>query len=322
MGAFLYFWRDKFRPFVVMIVLACLAKETVTITTAMFGLYALCLRRDWKWVVTPLAFSIGYFLLAMKLLTAVFAGAGGSLYTGMDYLSAYGHSPGEVLHTFLTRPGFVLELTFAAPKLEYLAKLFLPLLYVAPFLSVAVIVSLPNLLLNLIGSNSALLVIPWHYNILVAASLLVAMVFSTRRIAGWCGAKREAVAIGLSVACLGLSIVGFNFWYSAASWEALPEQAQLARALREVPRTATIIASTPMLAQFSDRPKVNSAYSIYMGKFKNPADLANYQYVLLDGQWRNYEALGQIPLWETVRTSQVYRVVFSENNVLLLERTP
>jgi uncharacterized membrane protein len=322
MGAFLYFWRRKFWPFVVLMVLACLAKETVTITTAAFGVYALCLRRDWKWVATPLVFSVGYFFLAMKLLTSVFVGAGGSLYTGADYLSAYGHSPGEVLHTFLTRPGFVLEQMFAPPKLEYLGKLLLPLLYVGPFLSAAVVVSLPNLLLNLIGSNSAFLVIPWHYNILVAGTLLVAMVFGIQRIAGWCGQKREAVVLGASVASLALSVMGFRYWYDAANWESPPEQAQLARALREVPRTASVIAPTPMLASFSDRPKINSAYSIFSGKFKDPSRLSEYQYVLLDGQWRSYEALGQVPLWETVRTSKVYRVVFAENNVLLLERTP
>ncbi len=77
-----------------------------------------------------------------------------------------------------------------------------------------------------------------------------------------------------------------------------------------------------MLVQFTDRPKINCAYSIFSGKFKDPASLADYQYVLLDGQWRSYEALSQIPLWETVRTSKVYRVVFAENNVFLLERIP
>jgi len=250
----------------------------------------------------------------------VFVGAGGSLYTGTDYLGAYGHSPGEVLHTFVTRPGFVLEQMFAAPKLEYLGKLLLPLLYAVPWLTVAAIVSLPNLLLNLIGSNSAFLVIPWHYNILLAGTLLVAMVFGIHRIAGWCGAKREAVTLGASVACLVLSIVGFSFWYNAANWESPPEQAQLARALREVPRTASIIAPTPMLAQFANRPKINSAYSIFAGKFKDPSRLAEYEYVLLDGQWRGGEAYGQVLLYEAIKNDPAYRPVFMENNVLLLRR--
>ncbi len=318
MWAFLYFWRGKFWPFFGMMVVACLAKETVTITTAAFGLYALCLRRDRKWVIAPLVFSVGYFFLAVKLLTSVFVGAGGSLYTGTDYLSAYGHSPGEVLHTVITRPGFVLEQMFAAPKLEYLSKLFLPLLYVVPLLSVAVIVSLPNLLLNLIGSNSAFLVIPWHYNILLAATLLVSMIFGIQRGANWCGAKRETVTLGASIACLALSIAGFGFWYDAANWESPPEQAQLARALQEVPRTASVIVPTPMLVQFVDRPKINSAYSIFVGKFKNPAQLADYDYILLDGNWRVGEAYGQVPLYQAVKNDPAYQPVFVENNVLLL----
>lgn len=312
MGAFYFFWKEDFKKFGVMIVLACLAKETITITTVAFGIWALFLRRSWKWSVTPIVFSIAYFGLAMVLLTKVLPGAGGSLYTGTDYLDAYGKSPGEVLHTFATRPGFVLEMMFSPEKRAYLGKFLLPVLYVAPFLSLAVFVSLPNLLLNLIGTNPAFTVIPWHYSILLGGTLLAAAVFSLRRV------PRAATA--LSFAMLALAAYGTSFWYRAADSAPVRQQAQLERALREVPKDANVLTTTPTLAHFSDRPKVTSAYSILVGKFKNPAELADYDYLLLDANWRTGEAFAQGALYQIVQNNPHYQPVFIENDVILLRR--
>ena len=162
MFAFYFFVREDFKKFALAMVLACLAKETIAFTTAMFGLYALCLRRPAKWVAWPIAFSVIYFAVAMKLLTSGVTGMGASLYTHTKYLEAYGKSPTEVLGTFATKPGFVLQMMFAEPKLDYLSKLLMPVLYVLPFFSLGALVSMPNLLLNLLSSNSAMTVIYWH----------------------------------------------------------------------------------------------------------------------------------------------------------------
>jgi hypothetical protein len=117
-----------------------------------------------------------------------------------------------------------------------------------------------------------------------------------------------------------LAALTTRFWYHAEEYKPATEQAQLERALREVPQGASVLTTTPTLAHFSDRPKVNSAYSILVGKFKDPAQLADYDYVLLDGHWRTGEAFAQGPLYEAVKSNPSYRPVFAENNVLLLRR--
>ena len=81
-----------------------------------------------------------------------------------------------------------------------------------------------------------------------------------------------------------------------------------------------MLTTTPTLARFSDRPKINCAYSIFVGKFKNPAQLAEYDYILLDGHWRSDDAFAQVPLYDAVKNNPAYQPVFSENNVLLLRR--
>jgi uncharacterized membrane protein len=317
--AFYFFVREDYRKFLVSVVLACLAKETVGLTTAMFGVWALLQRRHWKWPVAGIGLSVALVLLGVFLVTKVFTGAGAVLYTGTRYFEAYGKTPGEVLTTFLARPGFVAEAMFGPAKREYLWHLLLPALVAVPFLTWAVVVSLPNLLLNLLGSNTALIVIPWHYNLLLGGTLIAASVFGAHRLAGWCGAHRERVMVGLPVLMLLGALWGARYWYSGHEYQPRPHQASLDAALAQVPRDATVLAPTPMLAHLSDRSKVNSAYSIFV-VHNTPEQLFDYEYLILDGNWRAYEAIGQRPLVAALQTNQAYRLILNEDNVFVLRR--
>jgi uncharacterized membrane protein len=315
MYAIYYYWRKDFTKFMAMVVLACLGKETVAITTAAFGIQSLVTRRSWKWVVMPLVFSAGYFALALKLFISVLAGHGASLYTQTKYLDAYGNTPAEVVHTFLSRPGHVLEIMFANDKLVYLGKTLLPVLYVLPFLSLCVLIVLPNLLLNLIGSNTAFLVIPWHYNVLLGGAMVAASVFGISRIAG----QSQSTATLLAGLTTLLAIVSFGNWFQLNEYTLKPHNASLKKIVELIPKTASVVSPTPMLAEFSNRPKLTSAYTMLI-VHKNSDWLSDFDYVVLDGNWRNYEAIGQVPMYELLRTSTVHRAIFFENNTIVFER--
>jgi uncharacterized membrane protein len=323
MFAFYFFVKEDFRKFMCMMVLACLAKESVTITTAAFGVYALFLRRSWKWVVTPIAFSVAYLIIAVKIMSAGVSGIGAGLYTGTTYLEAYGKTPAEVLKTFVTRPGFVLETVFSGPKIDFLWKLFLPVLFVLPILTFAIVVTLPNLLLNLVASNSAMIVIPWHYNILVGGTLLAASVMGIKRLTDWFPRYAHKLLLGLPAAMVGLSLVGAQFWYRAEEYQAKPYQATLERVVEAIPANAAVLCPTPMLAEFSNRPKVLSAYSLLVMD-KKPERLTDYDFIILDGNWRAYEAIGQMQLVklfnENPALQQRFRTVLHEDNVFVLQQ--
>ncbi|HUK82067.1 MAG TPA: DUF2079 domain-containing protein [Verrucomicrobiae bacterium] len=320
MFAFYYFMGGDFKRFAVSMMLACLAKETITITTAMFGVYGLLLRRPAKWVVFPLVFSVLYFAVALKLLSSGIAGMGASLYTGTQYLEAYGKSPAEVMATFLNRPGFVIRSVFSPVKLNYLMKLFLPVLYVLPFLSLAVVIALPNLLLNLIASNVAMTVIPWHYNILLGSTLLVASVFGIKAASNWFPQNRSRVANSLAVAMMFTAMVGTRFWFVADDYREKGYQSTMQKVVATVPLDASVLCSSPLLAHFSNRPKITTASTILGWGDKNPQKMLTYDYIVLDGNWRSYDALSQRQLFEMLQKSGTHRVVFAENNVALLER--
>jgi hypothetical protein len=100
----------------------------------------------------------------------------------------------------------------------------------------------------------------------------------------------------------------------------VPHLSTLQRAVASVPPNASVIATTPTLAHFSNHPKVNSAYSIFYGGSKGKQQLDEFDYVLLDGNWRTGEAFAQGALYDAVKNDPSYQPVLMENNVLLLRR--
>ena len=278
--------------------------------------------------VVRIPFSIRYDLhfrsdAAIKIMTSGVTGIGSGLYSGTTYLDAYGKTPVEVLKTFLTRPGFVFQTVFAPPKLDYLRKLLLPVLCLLPLLSFAIIVSLPNLLLNLVASNSAMTVIPWHYSIILGATLVTASIFGIKRLADGLPQHAGKLVIGPPGAMAVCSLIGLQFWYRSEDYQPKPYQATLEHVLAMIPPDAAVLCPTPMSAHFANQPRVLSAYALLL-RDKKPEQLTDYDFIILDGNWRNYEAIGQMQLVnlfnENPSLQQRFRMVFHEDNVYVLQQ--
>jgi len=320
MFAFYFFWTENFRKFVVTMVLACLAKETITITTAAFGIYALILRRPWKWVAMPLVFSFAYFILAVKIMSAGITGIGAGLYSGMTYMDAYGKSPAEVLNTFLTRPGYVLQNTFSSLKLQYLAKLFLPVLYLLPFLSAAIVMSLPILMLNLVSTNVAMTVIPWHYNVIAGGALLAASVLGIQKIADRFRENHRRIVRACAAGMLVAALMGIQFWYQAEDYRRPPYQPALEQVVGTIPREASVVCPAPMVAHFAGHDRVTTVGFIL--QYQTPDAFANYDFIVLDGNWRDYAALKQRDALEWIQKTNLFDLVLNQQNVYVFQKRP
>ena len=324
MFAFYFFVKEDFRKFMCMIVLTCLAKESVALTTAAFGIYALLLRRSWKWVVAPISFSAAYLIVAVKIMSAGVSGVGAGLYTSMTYLDAYGKTPTEVLQTFLTRPGFVWATTFSAQKIDFLWKLLLPVLFVLPIFTFAILIVLPNLLLNLVASNSAMTVIPWHYNILVGGTLLAASVLGIKRLADYLPpSMTPKLTTGISVAMVALSLLGLRDWFRFEEYQPKPYQNVLERAVAVIPPDASVLCPDPLLAHFSNHSQIINPWTILMVR-KDASAVTNYDYVIVDGNWRSGSALAQAQLVNLFNQNpdlaRRFTVLIQESNVYVLRR--
>ncbi|MEI6083866.1 MAG: DUF2079 domain-containing protein [Verrucomicrobiota bacterium] len=320
-----YFVDGRFWRFLIPLALVCLTKEYFSLTAAMFGLWALLEHRSWKWVVTPVAVGISYFVFASKFFIPWVGGLSAKRYSTLEYLDVYGKSPGEIMKTMLTNPSLVFQTTFSPQKLQYLLKLLGPVCLLLPFLSAAAVLCLPNLAMNLVGTNSAFLVMPWHYGVFLGSALFIAVACSLTtltRLTGRLFGKPVNLRI-LGAVVIGLNLVGTTMWLDTSRFKPVPQQAILRKVLENIPKTAAVLCPSPMLAHFSHHRAVISAYSLLVID-KKPEQLIDYDYIVLDGNWRNYEAIGQVQLVklfnEDPQWQQRFRTVLQENNVYVLEQ--
>ena len=315
-----FFERENFRNMSIALVLAALTKEVVALTVAMFGVWAWLNRRSAKWIVFPLVLGFGWFFVGVKLMLSLLPGAGARLYAATPYLDLYGHTPGEVFRTMLARPGFVLENTFSPEKIRYLLKLLGPLALVLPFFSAAIVLSLPNLAINLIGTNSALIVIPWHYGVVLGATLFIATICSLPKICVWLSRKfgPKRYGRGFAGALVIVGIFSTGTWLDTNRFRPPPYLNTLQRAVAAVPRDASVICPGPMVAHFSENPRITMARSILNNGDINA--VGEFDYVILDGNWRNYDALAQQPVVDWIQRTNLFELVWSERNVYVLRR--
>jgi hypothetical protein len=113
-------------------------------------------------------------------------------------------------------------------------------------------------------------------------------------------------------------------WLDTSKFTPLPQREVLQRVVDMIPRDAAVICPSPMLAHFSDHRAVISAYSLLVTKNKAPERLPDYDYIVLDGNWRNYEAIGQVALVQQLKKDpelqRRFPVVFQESNVYVLRK--
>jgi uncharacterized membrane protein len=66
--AFYYFYTDRFKPFIVFILLALSCYETLSVTVVFFGIYAFFTRRKLKWILTPILLGAAWFMLSYAVI--------------------------------------------------------------------------------------------------------------------------------------------------------------------------------------------------------------------------------------------------------------
>ena len=143
--------------------------------------------------------------------------------------------------------------------------------------------------------------------------------YGIRRLVTWQRQPHWDVALGAAVTMALLALAGTSFWYHAAEYEPQPQSATLRHVVEMIPADASVVCPDPLLAELSNHPRLLNPWTIFNAD-KNPSELNEFDYVIVDGNWRNYSALAQVPMVQMLRTSQVHRVVFSENNITLLKR--
>ena len=317
--AFYFFVEERFWPFVVTVALACLGKESMAMTAAMFGPYALLKRRHLRWAITGFAIPVGLLVLNLKVIRPQFAS--GHEYFALQYFPGMGNSLGEFAKTVITRPDIVFDRLFTVRNTLYLALLLGAVAYVLPFLTVEAIFLAPELFINLLSSNDGMKTVIYLYNGEVGVFLVIAALFGIAKLEKRWQARLGAGQYGIILAgCVALmSVSNWWQWFSPGEYIYNATHDSRQRAIKLIPPDDSLVAGPgQLLAHVGHRKLLVDPKMIAM----NPDQMFNYNWVLFD---MNYQRpiLGEfVPRDQLMAygTNSNYEVVFAENNVYVMRR--
>lgn len=319
--AFYFFEVEDLKKFAICIAAALLSKETVFLNTIFFGVYALIRRRSWQWVAFPFGWSVAYLLLSVKILMPMWGTLGAQIYSQAMYFTDFGQTPREVLTTLATNPGLVLKTLSSPDRLKYLWEFLRPLLVVLPFLHWSLVVTLPNIVVNLLSSNTALRVVEWHYGIVMGGQLWCVLILSlpawNRILSHWF--RSRDYMRWLCMVLLVLAATQYRLWYYPNEYAHNNGHAAEVEAVRLIPREATVFCPDNMLAHFCDHPKYQSLGGLIFHK-RDPNELFDFDYIVFDFNFIGHEYLGLQRLYQFISKHAAYRMVMAKENVLVFHR--
>jgi uncharacterized membrane protein len=317
--AFVFLEEDRRWLAVPFLVLAALCKEEIPLVIALMGLYfALRKRTLWPLLITVAAGL--YFLLAVGVVIPHFNGGSSSHFLGR--YSGGEESMRSLATGLLTHPWRAVTTLLAPSGLAYLVKLLWPFGFTSLASPLTFLISLPELLINLLSGKSQQHSIAYHYVAAEAPFVIAAMVLGLRRISGWLaevsrktrrgGPRRLARVLAGAVVAVALvaTLTAGPLSGARPGWglALTPEhRAVVSEALGKVPPDASVSADNALAAQLSERERITTFPVI-----------GGVEYVVLDSQGRY--GPWRAKALKKLRADPAYELVFLREGVLVFRR--
>ncbi len=277
--AFYAAFKRRFGWFYALCFVSVICKEDMALTVFFLGIvvYLLYDKRAGKMVSLS---SIGYFLAAVFFVIPAF-GREGFQYSGR--LSAFGRSPFEAAKNMILRPLYTLNFIATRQNLKYLLDILSPVAFMPLLAPLYLLPALPALFINLISDFPGQHTIYYQYTAGIIPFVFIGLVLAVARIISWFeGArKKRALTAALAGFMLLFSLAGsvylgpgpLAFDWSFSKYRSDPQVETLKKAVRLIPKNASVSAQIYVLPHLSSREKV------YM--FPNPfIDFVDRDYLL------------------------------------------
>lgn len=316
--AFLYLEED--RPWLAapFLILAAICKEEIPLLIAVMGVY-FALRKCKPWPLLVTVAAALYFLFAVGVVIPHFNTSASNEF--LDRYECGEHSMRGLAARILTHPWQVVTTLLAPQGLTYLVKLLWPLGFTSLASPLTFLISLPELLINLLSSKPQQQSIAYHYVAGEAPFVIAAMVLGLRRISGWLGHSDRARRVGphrirrllaavVAVVALWATFTAGPISGARPGWGRVltPEhRAVVAEALALLPDDASVSADNALGAQLSERVKID-IFPVVDGD----------RFVILDSQGR-YGAR-RLRALARLRANPRYELVFVREGVLVFKR--
>lgn len=179
LAAFYFILKKRYALTIIFLALAGLTKEQVWLIIALLGLYLVFIHKQKFLGISIFAISsiIFYLLIWIAIPKAL-----GSEHFAISYYSDFGGSPNLIIKNIALSPAKTFQTIFLPDRVEYLKQLFLPLGYLSFFAPFYLIFAFPDLVINLLSSNSVLHQIYYQYSASVTPFIFISTIFAISKL--------------------------------------------------------------------------------------------------------------------------------------------
>lgn len=313
--------RRRWGWFAVAAVLAVAWKEDVALAVAALGLL-LALRGERRvGLVTALA-AVGWFLFATRLLLPNVSGADPFYLT---FFSQFGDSPTEIVKNVVSDPGEVAKHVASPEAGRYLWRLTAPFAFVPVLAPAALVIAVPQLLVNLLSAEDFTRTVTFHYAALPLTALILATVEGIGLYASRPSTRRVLTGLVVVTAFVAtvlwgpspLGVESGRYWPAAGDRRTAKEAA-----VALVPHDAAVSASYSFVPHLSHRYRIYEfpnpfATSNWGVRGENPPSPSDARWLIVD---RRLAGAQFRPLLDELLASGEFRVVFDDDDVVVAER--
>lgn len=325
--AFYFFENKHFWRFAAISLLMMTIREDMGLFAAMFGIYALMRRRSLKWIVAPLGWGLGWFILTGAILLPRLGPSGTAVRASLRY-SNLGSSGSEIAKTILFKPWKAVKAALSTPS-HIGAAYGLILTYGSglALLSGVIVLAIPavaELMFQQTTTFVNFMALP------TVPILMTAFMMGLSRFTSVVQ-KRWSIDKGLSAAVIGLLMFflatsAFHTWFNPNLYRPRYNFNAATRALNQVPDSASLMMPEFMLVYAKPGQNVRGFHQVkYADDFEGGFRLTE-DYIILDRRIparglqnnRYYEGLEEAT--NMITTSPEFKKVYEQDDIELYVR--
>lgn len=156
----------------VFILLALLTKEHVGLIVFLFGLYQIFFRKERKFGLIIAALGIIFFVSIIYFIIPFFRKEN---HFALKYFADFGDQPTQIVTNFFRHPRLTLSYLFRQETVSYIVRMMTPNFY-SLFSLPALLISLPEWVINIFSTNGNMRSIYFHYNSLIVPFIFYSLI--------------------------------------------------------------------------------------------------------------------------------------------------
>jgi uncharacterized membrane protein len=298
---FYFYERRRWGWYLVFLVLSLSCREDVALPVFGIGVYAMIrglsdrnasFLSRWKWSISAMVLSLAWFALCAEGVPALMA----SLHPDAEhtslipvYFNWLGRTPGEIIGTIFTRPGYFFRGVFTLPKIFYLFQLLAPLGFLSLLSPVACVMIVFGALDGLLSARGQHFSIQYQYTAMVIPFVFIAAIHGAEKLmrGGRFKVKPDyLIFFLLIVSPLSAKIMGplFNLPGMFRAWQITEEDGVRERLIRMVPPQAPVLATFELAPHLSNRSYLFYSFQ-FCGGWQAPHHTIDLPLVQRTARW-------------------------------------